>query len=328
MRRAAAPRRRRPTIISVVACLGLAFALAGCGGSGASGQAGGGPQTVQLGVIPIVDVAPVYLGMQQGFFADEGLSLELSSGRGGAAIIPGVVGGSLDIGFGNNTSLVLAASKGLPLQVVASGVYSTGEQGRDYVELLVSADSPIRSAADLEGKTVAVNTLQNLGDTSVRASVRKAGGDPGAVRFVEMPFPNMNAALAGGEIDAIWQVEPFLTLAKAQGHRVIASPLVDTKPGLMVSTYFTTEQYAQQNQDVVARFKAAIDRSLRYAQQHPQQVRRIIPSYLEVPPEVAADMVLPGWDPRIDKETFDVLVELGIRDGLLEQQPELDELLG
>ncbi|MQA13259.1 MAG: nitrate ABC transporter substrate-binding protein [Pseudonocardiaceae bacterium] len=305
----------------------MAFALAGCGGSGQGGAAAG-PQTIRVGVIPIVDVAPVYLGMQRGFFEESGLNLELSSGQGGAAIIPGVVGGSLDIGFGNNTSLVLAASKGLPLQVIASGVYSTGERGEDYVELLVGDDSPIRSAADLAGKTVAVNTLQNLGDTSVRDSVRDAGGDPEAVRFVEMPFPNMNAALAGGEVDAIWQVEPFLALAKAQGHRVIASPLVDTKPDLMVSTFFTTEQYAGQNADVVNRFKSAIDRSLTYAQQHPDEVRRIIPSYLDVPPEVAAEMVLPTWDPRIDRETFDVLVDLGTRDGLLEEKPRLDELLG
>lgn len=317
----------RAAFTSLIAGVGLALALAGCGGGGQSGDPGA-LQTVRVGVIPIVDVAPVYLGMQHGFFADEGLSLQLESGQGGAAIIPGVVGGSLDIGFGNNTSLILAASKGLPLQVIASGVYSTGEQGEDYVELLVPAGSPIRSAADLAGKTVAVNTLQNLGDTSVRDSVREAGGDPGAVKFVEMPFPTMNAALAGGEVDAIWQVEPFLALAKAQGHRVIASPLVDVKPDLMVSTYFATEQYAGQHPDVVTRFKSAIDRALTYAQQHPDEVREIIPSYLEVPPEVAAEMVLPAWDPRIDTETFDVLADLGTRDGLLEQQPPLDELLG
>lgn len=318
----------RAAFTSLIACAGLALALAGCGSSGLSGDAaGGGPQTVQVGVIPIVDVAPIHLGMQRGFFADEGLTLQLEAGRGGAAIIPGVVGGSLDIGFGNNTSLILAASKGLPLQVIASGVYSTGERGEDYVELLVPADSPIRSAADLEGRTVAVNTLQNLGDTSVRDSVREAGGDPAAVTFVELPFPNMNAALADGEVAAIWQVEPFLTLAKEQGHRVIASPLVDVKPDLMVSTFFATRRYAEQHPDVVARFKTAIDRSLTYAQQHPDEVRRIIPSYLDVPPEVAAKLVLPSWDPRIDAKTFDVLADLGTRDGLLEQQPPLDELL-
>lgn len=318
---------RRAALTSLAACLGLALALAGCGGSGLSAGTDGGPQDLRVGVIPIVDVAPVHLGMQHGFFEDEGLSLQLEAGRGGAAIIPGVVGGSLDIGFGNNTSLLLAASKGLPLQVIASGVYSTGEPGEDYVELLVDAGSPIRSAADLAGRTVAVNTLQNLGDTSVRDSVRDAGGDPAAVKFVEMPFPTMNAALADGDVDAIWQVEPFLALAKAQGHRVIASPLVDVKPELMVSTFFATEQYAEQHPEIVTRFKAAIDRSLSYAQQHPDEVREIIPSYLEVPPEVAADMVLPAWDPRIDSGTFDVLTDLGIRDGLLEQRPPLDGLL-
>ncbi|QDC26821.1 hypothetical protein FE374_17590 [Georgenia yuyongxinii] len=71
--------------------------------------------------MPIIDVAPVYVGLDQGFFEEEGLELELSTGQGGAAIVPGVVSGSTDFGFGNNHSLMIAASSGLPLRVVASG---------------------------------------------------------------------------------------------------------------------------------------------------------------------------------------------------------------
>ena len=93
---------------------------AACGGSD-EGDApdaaggGGGTQQVTVGVIPIVDVAPIYLGVEQNFFSDCGLEVTLESGQGGAAIVPGVVSGEFAFGFSNVTSLLLAASEGLPL---------------------------------------------------------------------------------------------------------------------------------------------------------------------------------------------------------------------
>jgi len=68
-------------------------------------------------------------------------------------------------GFSNTTSLLLANSQGLPLKVVAAGVSSTGEDGKDFGAVIVKADSPIRSAKDLAGKRVAVNTLKNINTT-------------------------------------------------------------------------------------------------------------------------------------------------------------------
>jgi NitT/TauT family transport system substrate-binding protein len=322
--RGTAARRHRRGLVGIGAL--LAVLLAGCGGEDAG--AAGGTETVTLGLIPIVDVAPVYLGIQQGFFEQEGIGLELSSGQGGAAIVPGVASGSLDLGFGNNTSTLLGASKGLPLKVVASGVYGTGTPGADYVEVMVTGDSPMRSAADLVGKKVAVNTLQSIGDTTVRASVRAAGGDAGGVEFVEMPFPNMNAALAAGDVDAIWQVEPFLAMAKADGHRILASPFTDTTPELMVSTYFTTRKFAQENPELVARFTTAIEKSLSYARDNPDAVRAIIPTYLDIPAELAAELVLPKWTPEINRTAIEVLAELAERDGLVTTRPDLQALLG
>src|SRR5215217_2214330 len=184
---------RRP-LLSLVA-LALLAAAAGCGSSGDDngGQSSGsGTKQVKVGVIPILDVAPIYLGKEKGFFSKRGIELTLETGQGGAAIVPGVVSGQFQFGFSNVTSLLIAQSRGLPLKVVSNGVASTGKDKADFGGV-VTRDPAIRTAADLAGKRVAVNTLKNIGDTTIRASVRKAGGDPSSIKFVELAFPDMPA---------------------------------------------------------------------------------------------------------------------------------------
>ena len=77
------------------------------------------------------------------------------------------------------------------------------------------------------------------------------GRHPARVRFVEIPFDQMPAALDGGRGDAAWMAEPAQTIAEAQGARVVASPFEETDPKPTVATYFTSTRLAQQNPGLV-----------------------------------------------------------------------------
>jgi NitT/TauT family transport system substrate-binding protein len=317
--------RRKVAALMVAPML---FAAA-CGGSDDSGgsSAGGEPDAVTLGVIPIVDVAPIYLGDEQGFFEDQGIDLTLETAQGGAAIVPGVVSGQYQFGFSNVTSLLLATSKGLPLQVVANGVASTGKQGADFGAVVAKAGSGITDAAGLAGKRVAVNTLNNIGTTTINESIRKAGGDPSGVTYVELPFPDMPAALDAGNVDAIWVVEPFLTIATKAGATFIASNYVDAAPDLTVATYFTSKQIAGENADLVTRFTTAVEQSLEYASQHEDETRAVLSNYTEIDQAVVGAMTLPAWPTEINRASIEQLGQLAVDDGLLPEQPDLDTLL-
>lgn len=282
---------------------------------------------ITVGVIPIVDVAPLYLGVEQGFFEDRGLEVGLESAQGGAAIVPGVQSGQFQFGFSNVTSLLVAADAGLPLKVVANGTNSTGEDGADYGAVVAGADSGITDAAGLAGKRVAVNTLNNIGTTTIRESVRQAGGDPDAVEFVELPFPDMPAALAAGNVDAVWVIEPFLTIATSSGGTAVASNYVDAADNLTVATYFTSEQYAAENQDVVGCFSDAMEESLMYAQDNPDEARAALLTYTQIPQEAADALTLPAWPAEINRESVEKLAELAVQDGLIDEVPDLDKLL-
>jgi NitT/TauT family transport system substrate-binding protein len=316
---------RRPLILLAVMALLLA---AGCGSSGDddAGSASGGSQQVKVGVIPILDVAPIYLGKEKGFFSSRGIELTLETGQGGAAIVPGVVSGQFQFGFSNVTSLLIAQTRGLPLKVVSNGVASTGKDKADYSGV-VTRDDAIKTAADLAGKQVAVNTLKNIGDSTIRASVRKAGGDPSSIKFVELAFPDMPAALEAGRVDAVWVVEPFLSATVGAGGRLVASNYVDTAPDLTVALYFTSEQLIKDNPDLVTRFTDAMTESLAYADAHPDEARKVLTGYTQIDEAVIAKLTLPKWPEAINRESVDTLATLAVQDGLVTEQPDVAALL-
>src|SRR5918992_1184160 len=117
---------------------------AACGGAEpAAPSSPGQPDNVTVGVIPILDVAPIYLGKQKGFFSNRNIELTLEQAQGGAAIVPAVASGQYQFGFSNVVSLLLAQSRNVPIKVVCNGNNSTGEDGKDFAGLFVKADSPI-----------------------------------------------------------------------------------------------------------------------------------------------------------------------------------------
>jgi NitT/TauT family transport system substrate-binding protein len=313
-------------ILAAVAVAATLLAAAACTSDGPPDTAAGSTK-IGLGVIPIVDVAPVYLGKRKGFFSSRGIDLTLVPEQGGAPIIKGVLGGKYQFGFSNVTSLMAARIDGAPLKAVANGSASTGRPGRDYSAVVVNVGSPIRTARDLAGKRVAVNTLGNLGDTTVRQSVRGAGGNPDGIRFEAMPFPAMPAALQAGQVDAAWVVEPQLSEALTQGGQVVASNLVDTAPDLTVAMYFTGTDLIARDPGLVGRFTEAVNESLRYAAGHPDEVRATVGTYTQISDTVRTAMILPRWPNEVNRASLERLATLGRADGIFAKPPVLDELL-
>lgn len=304
------------------------LAGAACGTTTPGPQAPAGqPVKVTVGVIPILDVAPIYLGKQKGFFSSRSIDLDLQLAQGGAAIVPAVTSGQYQFGFSNMVSLLLAQSRNVPIKVVCNGNNSTGMDGNDFAALMVKADSPIKTPKDLAGKTVAANTLKNIVDTSVRASVRKAGGDAGSVKFVELGFPQQPAALQSGQVDAVFVVEPFQQQVLAQGGRKIASSYVDAAPNLTVASYFTSTQLIGSNPDLVKRFTDAMKESLAYADAHPDEARQIIGTYTQITADVIAKVTLPKWPADINRDSVQKLSDLAVADGLLPKPADLNALL-
>jgi NitT/TauT family transport system substrate-binding protein len=313
--------------------LGIAAALVagGCGDDEEEPAGGAGGQaeqtTLRVGVIPIADVAPLYLGIKQGFFEEENLKVEPQLAEGGAAITPAVLSGDFQIGFSNVVSLLIAASKDLPVEIISQGVLGGKTEDEAWADLLVLKDGPIKEPKDLEGKTIAVNTLKNICEVTIRKSLSDMGVDDTKLKFTEVPFPDMNAALEAERVDGACVVEPFVSQGKAGKAKGIDPFYVNTAPDLTVATYFTSKQYAEENPDVVKSFVTAMQKSLDYAQSNPDAVRDILTEYTQIPPEAAASIKLPQWRQDITTDTVELLSQLSLEYGLIEEEPNLDELI-
>jgi len=316
--------RRLPVVLVAVACL---LPVASCGDDGGGGGDSSGTQTLKVGVIPIADVAPLYLGIDKGFFKEEQLKIQPQLAEGGAAIPPAVVSGDFQIGFSNTISLLIAASKDLPVQIISQGVLAGKSEKQAWADLLVLKDGPISSGKDLEGKTIAVNTLKNICEVTIKASLEKEGVDVDKLKFTEVPFPDMNAALEQKRVDGACVVEPFVSQGKAGKARGIDPFYVRTAPDLTVATYFTSKQYAEQNADTVDGFVSAINKSLDYAQAHPEAVRKALLDYTEIPPEAADQIKLPVWRSDLNEPTIELLSRLSKKYGLIDEEPDLKELI-
>ncbi|WP_234317584.1 ABC transporter substrate-binding protein [Streptomyces rimosus] len=313
---------------AVAATAVLLLSLTACGNDGAR-SGGDGPDSIEIGALSIVDTAPVHLAVSHGFFAKNGISAKITPVQGGANSAPGVVSGQFDFGFSNTTTLLTAREQGLPLKAVANGVSSTGQAGpgKDYSAILVPKDSSIRSARDLPGHNIAVNQLQNIGDTTIRAAVRKAGGDPGKLRFTEIPLPDMAAALAAGRVDAVWTVEPFQTQTVDQGARAVCWPFAEAVDNLTVAMYFTSEKLLRENPGLVKRFTTAINQALAYARTHPEAVREELGKYTKIPPAVIHRIVLPKWPTEINRASVQTVADLARKDGVLKRPADVGALL-
>lgn len=340
-------RRRRQGALVAIASL-TAVLLAACSGgaapapantaaapanTAAAGQSAAAPAPAEvtkltIGVIPIVDTAPFRMGVSKGFFKEKGLDITVQDAQGGAAIVPAVMSGSNEIGFSNLSSLIVAQSRNLPVQLVAAGVATTGDTSNDFGGVVAKGDSDIASAKDLAGKTVAVNTLKNIGEVLVRYGVEKDGGDASAIKFVEMGFPDMAGQLAGGNIDAAWTVEPYTSIIKGQGGKVIDYNLAGFDANLQIGGFFTSKDYASKNPQIITAFDEALKQSNEYATANPEELREFLSTYTKMDPEVQKAVVLPKWPTSIDQAALQKLADEGLKYGMTDAAVDTKGLLG
>lgn len=281
---------------------------------------------IDVSVIPIAEFAPLYLGAEEGFFEEEGLTVNIETSTGGAAILPAVYSGDAEFGITNVASLINALDQGLDVPVVSAGNYGGATEEDATFFMLVAEGSDIETSADLEGRTVAINTLLANNQMAIQTALENLDVDFNQIEFVELPFPDMPAALENGQVDAISTSEPFATLASDNGARIIMSPDVEARANLLISVYITSRQVVENDPELVDAFRTAITRSLEFSQDNPERIREILPDFTGTTEDIANRIALPTWRPEIDQESIDLYANQMVNWGWVNARPEVTVL--
>jgi NitT/TauT family transport system substrate-binding protein len=284
----------------LTAAMTLVFA-AGCSGSGNSAA----PPAVEkpdlnVAVVPALDSAGFFIALYEGLFKAQGLNVTFSPAASSDTVIAAQLRGQYDITGGNYVSYIQWQQSGRAnLDIFAEGsVMEPATQG-----IYVMPGSPIKTLADLKGKTVAINAPDNILYLLVASVLSEHGISPSSVHFVtKYSFPQMPAELKAGAIDAAVLPEPFASTAEqADG----AVPLVDLDQGATTSFpiegYVVTKQWAQKYPHTLAAFYRALEEGQEIADTDRTAVEQAFedlpktPVPLAVPKQIAAVMALDNY---------------------------------
>lgn len=244
-----------------------------------------------LATQPTVDLAPFWLAQRGGFFEREGLKVEGIDAAKSDAVMTKVISGEVDLGLTTYTNVFVANSKGQKLQLVADATSASPKSNA----LLTVPNSSVKTVQDLAGKRIGVSSRLAASGVLTRARLAEHGIDITKVQLLDMPLPNVAAALQAGDIDAGYQPEPMLTQASKT---VGAYPVVDVADGgtrdFPLTVYTGTEEWVKKNPKTMAAFQRAMLAATLAAADR-GKIEPLIVEHTKVPAETAALMTLPTF---------------------------------
>jgi NitT/TauT family transport system substrate-binding protein len=191
---------------------------------------------------------------------------------------------------------------------------------------MVAQDSPIKTAADLNGKVFAVNGLGNVIEYGSRQWIDVHGGNAKTIKFVEVPFPAMAAALAQHRVDAATLVEPFVSDAKGTA-RSLGSAFEAIGSHFMTVGWFASDDWLQKNPDVAARFIAAVRRAAVWGNSHRKESGDILIRYAKIKPETLAQMTRCSYGLELSVKDIQPVIDVGVKYGAVDHPITAQEII-
>ncbi|MFC4854282.1 ABC transporter substrate-binding protein [Actinophytocola glycyrrhizae] len=335
-------RARRGSVraVGLLATLLAASLTAGCGlfggsdeaeGSGDNTTAASGPlekTTLKVGVMIGIDCSGAQLALLNDTFKEEGLTIEATTIQSGALAIPSLAGGEFDITFGNWVSFIKAQQAGIvDMKFISESYLSTPNSN---FSVIAAKDSPINSPKDLEGKRIAVNAKGNINELLLRAVLDANDVDFNKIKdgLVEMPFPNMAAAIKNGRIDAAATIDPFVTAAQKEIGAKIVFDMTGAGPteNFPLSGFATKKEFADQNPNTIAAFQRALLKGQQLAADR-SKVEEALPKFAKMDPQTAAIVKIGQFPTTIDPKRIQRVADLLVTYEMLPKKLEIEPLV-
>jgi NitT/TauT family transport system substrate-binding protein len=265
---------------------------------------------LRIATLPIESAAEVFYAKDMGFFAKAGFDVDIQTMQTSAAMAAATASNAVDIGYSPVDSMATIHQKKVPVVVIApANEYISPSRNAG---LALPANSAVRTAKDLNGKTIAVSNLRSLSENAARAWMDRNGGDSSTAKFVEIPFPAMQPALDTGHVDAAWVAEPFISAAAKNG-RIIEYGFDAIAPRFLIGAWFTTAQWASDHRDAVGRFAAVIHETAVWANKNQVQSGQIVAKYTKIDPAVIAAMTRSHYAETLTPAAMQPLIDVSAK---------------
>lgn len=284
---------------------------------------------VKMGYVPVSIFAPVFVAKEKGYFAEQGLDVELEPFPGGSDPVVLTASGQLDLGIGGaGPAFWNAIAQGLPIKVIAPGHAEGSPVATPLMISKANCESgAIKSVADLKGKKVSVNA-RGATEYWLAQALGTAGLTIDDIDLQTLAFPDAVAALASGAVDAAMVGEPLATKAEQDGIavRLLSDfPVQDVQPTVIFANEsFLTDHPEAATGLVTAYLKAS--RDLTGAGYNDPANLAIIEQYTKVPAALVAASVKPIYavDGEINLAGLATMQSFFRERGLLEYDQDLD----
>ena len=209
--------------------------------------------------------APQYVAMSQGFFAAEGLQVELTNGGGADKVMTAVVSGQSDIGLAGPEASIYVYNQGKAdhTQIIAQLTK------RDGSFLVGRTENPF-SWEDLRGKTIIGGRKGGVPEMTLEYVLRQNGLTPGVDVTVDtsVQFNMMAGAFTGGQGDYVALFEPTATQVEAAGQGYVLTSIGQESGEIPYTAYFANLSWLENNADTAQRFVNAIAKAQKWVAEH------------------------------------------------------------
>lgn len=305
--------------------LRISVVAAALGAAALSGAASADP--IRINFVPISDGLTLFVANDQGMFTKRGLVVELTAAPNPAAIIGALASSSAEIGHTVVIPVLAAAQAGIELSVVA-GASSFPAAKPPVVGVIARKDSGVQSPKDLEGKTIGVVGLEAYHQVMVQRWMGEHDADYSKVRFVEVPFPQMQDLLSSGTVDAVVSVDPFYSKMIGEGTGYVFGDFVETMPaGVPIVAYVSTREWAEANPDKVMNFNEALAEAAAFIKENDAAARESLAKFTKLPAPVVAKARWGSFSADVKAEGIQYWVDLMSEQGILTEEIKGEDLV-
>ena len=278
--------------------------------------------------------APQYVAIANGYFEEEGLEIELTTGQGADKVMTAVIAGQSDIGFAGPEAAIYIYNEG---KEDYAQVFAQMTQ-RDGSFLVSKEPTDDFKWTDLKGKTVIPGRKGGVPYMTLEYVLKQNGIDPQKDLVLDdsISFDLMAGAFAGGDAEYVTLFEPTASATEQAGKGYIVASVGEEAGEIPYTAYFANKSYIEQNPDVIQGFTNAIYKGEQYVKEHTaEEIAELIKDFFAdtdlemLTTSVQSYMDIDAWksDPILEEESFNLLQTVMTEAGELTKQTDYDKVV-